>query len=114
MKKGFTLIEILVCVIIVGTLAAIGFSVFQARPIQAPLKQQNFNSVTKVIKMKTEAVEQRRSGIDLLNERETFALKSVTIYYLVAEDGMVVEVGLTDYARYDQGDEYTSNKWVVK
>ena len=67
---------------------------------------------TKVIKMKVSPVEQRRR-VDFFSDN-TFEQRSQTVYYLVAEDGMVAEVGLSDFAEYEVGDSYSSNKWVRK
>ena len=52
-------------------------------------------------------------GIDLFADRP-LRQKSVTIHYLVAEDGSVVEVGLSDYAATEIGSNYSSTAWARK
>lgn len=68
--------------------------------------------VKKKIILKAEPVEQRM-GFDFFSN-ETFRQRSVTVYYLVAEDGTVAEVGLSDYAKTKIGDEFGSFNWKVK
>jgi len=67
--------------------------------------------VKKII-MKDAPVEQRM-GFDAF-ANEPLRQKSVTVYYLVAEDGTVAEVGLSDYARTNVGDKYASYNWTTK
>jgi hypothetical protein len=68
--------------------------------------------VSKKIIAKEAPVEQRM-GIDLFADRP-LRQKSVTIHYLVAEDGSVVEVGLSDYAATEIGSNYSSTAWARK
>ena len=67
---------------------------------------------SKRIIMKESPVEQRM-GFDVFAD-EPLRQKSVTVYYLIAEDGTVVEVGLSDFAKTNVGDEYSSSAWKVK
>jgi hypothetical protein len=67
---------------------------------------------TKKILMKEAPVEQRMSFDPFANE--PLRQKSVTVYYLVAEDGTVVEVGLSDFAKTKVGGEFSSSAWKVK
>jgi hypothetical protein len=66
----------------------------------------------KTILMK-EAVVEQRMGFDVF-ANETLRQKTVTVYYLVAEDGTVTEVGLSDYATAKIGGQFASASWHVK
>ena len=60
-----------------------------------------------------EAPVEQRMGFDLFAD-ETFRQKSVTVHYLVAEDGTVAEVGLSDYATTEIGGLYSTSNWQRK
>ena len=53
-------------------------------------------------------------GIDFFDGQSPLRQKTVTVYYLIAEDGTVVEVGLSDYAKTKIGDTYASDDWHTK
>lgn len=66
----------------------------------------------KKIIQKESPVEQRM-GFDFFAD-EPLRQKTVTIYYLVAEDGTVAEVGLSDFVRTKIGDTYVADSWQNK
>lgn len=66
----------------------------------------------KIVAAKVSPVEQRRH-FDWLS-KDPWRERSVTVYYLVAKDGMVVEVGLTDFTKTNIGDSFASFNWSTK
>lgn len=67
---------------------------------------------SKKIIEKLSAVEQRNT-VDFFAD-EKLRQRTTTIYYLIAEDGTVAEVGITTYTRTKVGDNYTTHSWVEK
>ena len=76
------------------------------------IKQAEKSSVSKKIIAKESPVEQRMS-YDVFS-KESLRQRSTTIYYLVAEDGTVAEVGLSDYSVTQVGSNYETDKWARK
>ncbi len=73
---------------------------------------QSAPKITKKIIAKEAPVEQRM-GCDFFAD-EPLRQKSVTIHYLIAEDGSVVEVGVSEYAIAQVGSNYTASAWRQK
>lgn len=68
--------------------------------------------VSKKIVAKECPVEQRM-GFDVFAD-QPLRQKTVTIHYLVAEDGSVAEVGISDYATTQIGANYSITAWTRK
>lgn len=56
---------------------------------------------------------EQRVGIDLF-DNQMVRSRAKTVYYLIAEDGTVAEVGLTDYTQAKVGTDYTATSWTRK
>lgn len=93
------------------TFLAIGLSTCGPPPPPKPPAPRTI-PLTKTIIMKEAPVEQRLN-FDFFAQ-QAIQEKAVTVYYLVAEDGTVVEVGLSDYAVTKVGGTYSSTKWRTK
>jgi hypothetical protein len=68
--------------------------------------------ISKKIIAKESPVEQRMA-FDMFS-KESLRQRSTTIYYLVADDGSVAEVGLSDYASTQIGSSYATTQWSRK
>ena len=69
--------------------------------------------IEKIIIEKQAPVENRFSGGDFFFGSGSIT-KSRTVYYLIADDGTVADVGLSDYARQKIGEPYATLTWEVK
>jgi hypothetical protein len=105
-----TIIAISVALLLVGCDAC--DEAMQPPKLRQPRQQEQ--EVSKTIIAKEAPVEQRM-GLDVF-AKDPFQTKSATIYYLIAEDGTVVEVGLSDYATAHVGQPYSAleSKWRRK
>lgn len=77
-----------------------------------PARVEYSAPVTKTIAFKQSAIEQRNS-FDLWDD-QMFRKRTVTIFYLFAEDSSNVEVGVSEYAAVSVGDNFTSKEWRLK
>lgn len=66
--------------------------------------------VAKVIVEKLIATEQRVSW-DPLDSKNSVRSRAASVYYLIAEDGAILEVDLKEYARTKVGQSVVSTEW---
>ena len=67
-------------------------------------------SVEKTISEKLASTEQRL-GFDAFDTNNGFRSRATTVYYLIAEDGTMIEVTLQEYARVKIGQAIHSDAW---
>lgn len=95
MKRAFTLVEIMIVVVIIGLMAAIIIpAVDKYRRDHGPA----IEATSKVVIYKAEK-------ITVVNGY------SITTYALLAKDGTGVEVKLSEFARAQVGEPWTSANW---
>jgi hypothetical protein len=66
--------------------------------------------VGKVISEKLASTEQRL-GYDFFDSKNHFRSRAETVYYLIAEDGTMIEVDLKEYAKTKVGQSVQSSDW---
>lgn len=66
--------------------------------------------VAKVISEKLASTEQRMS-FDAFDSKNAWRSRASTVYYLIAEDGTVLEVTLKEYAKARVGNTIESSDW---
>lgn len=66
--------------------------------------------VGKVISEKLASTEQRL-GYDPFDSNNHFRSRAETVYYLIAEDGTMIEVDLKEYAKTKVGQSVQSSDW---
>jgi hypothetical protein len=86
----------------------LGATVFTGCDLPPPMPDES-----KVIIDKTSPNENRFSGTEFIFQG-TVVTKTQTVYYLIAEDGTVCEVGLTKYHQSNIGDTVACAMWEVK
>lgn len=64
----------------------------------------------KVISEKLASTEQRL-GFDAFDSKNAFRSRAETVYYLIAEDGTMIKVGLKEYAKVKAGQTIESADW---
>lgn len=69
---------------------------------------------SKKIIAKQAPIENRVSAWDTLTGDGSIRTKSKTVYYLVADDGTVAEVGLSVYTTTQIGESFTTTSWENK
>lgn len=79
----------------------------------AERKKIHGDAWTKKVIGKEAAIENRFSAVDVFFGNGSIT-KSQTVYYLIASDGSVTEVGMSDYSRTKIGDMYQSLGWHIK
>lgn len=67
-------------------------------------------SVEKTISEKLASTEQRL-GFDAFDTNNGLRSRATTVYYLIAEDGTMIEVTLQEYARVKIGQAIQSDAW---
>ena len=109
LNKKYTLIEVLVVVAI--AIILIGMI------IGAINGTGTFHNIgvtdTKVVSSKTSALESRFNTTAYMLSDHGSGVKPTTIYYLVAKDNTVCEVGVGVFSNTKEGDNFTGN-WVNK
>jgi hypothetical protein len=71
---------------------------------------QNDGLATKTIVAKESPIENRLSGTEILFGSGSIT-KSETVYYLIAEDGTIVETDIVTWAKVKIGESYTTRYW---
>ena len=66
--------------------------------------------IAKVISEKLASTEQRL-GYDFFDSKNHFRSRAETVYYLIAEDGTMIEVDLKEYAKTKVGQSVQSSDW---
>lgn len=66
--------------------------------------------VGKVISEKLASTEQRL-GYDMFDSKNSFRSRAETVYYLIADDGTMIEVDLKKYAKTKVGQSIESSDW---
>jgi len=66
--------------------------------------------VSKVISEKLASTEQRMS-FDAFDSKNAWRSRASTVYYLIADDGMMIEVSLKEYAKAKVGQKIESADW---
>lgn len=67
-------------------------------------------ATAKVISEKLASTEQRMS-FDPFDSKNSFRSRASTVYYLIADDGTMVEVSLQEYAKARVGQSFSSFSW---
>ena len=67
--------------------------------------QSGYSSTSKIVSEKTTAIENEVSGIEILFGNGSIT-KSVTVYYLVAEDGTSCKVSMSEWNKSKIGSSY--------
>ncbi len=66
--------------------------------------------VANVISEKLASTEQRL-GYDFFDSKNSFRSRAETVYYLIADDGTMIEVDLKQYAKTKVGQSVESSDW---
>jgi len=66
--------------------------------------------VSKVVSEKMASTEQRMS-FDAFDSKNEWRSRASTVYYLIADDGMMIEVSLKEYAKAKVGQTIESADW---
>lgn len=69
-------------------------------------------AVSKVVAEKLASTEQR-IGFDAFDSNNSVRSRAETVYYLIADDGCLLEVSLKEYARTKVGHSVTSTRWIA-